>query len=73
MTFSNDKPAVELDQSKATAQLPAAGKATTSATFSEPGDYTLLVVINDWSGEGGRGFLCCWTDGQVQVKVKPAR
>ncbi len=73
VTFANDKPAVELDKSKATAELPAAGKSTTSATFSEPGEYTLLVVINDWSGEGGRGFLCCWTNGEVQVTVKSAR
>jgi hypothetical protein len=73
VAFMNDKPAVQLDKGKATAELPAVGKATTSVTFSEPGDYTLLVVLNDWSGEGGRGFLCCWTNGQVQVKVQAAR
>ena len=73
VAFTSDKPAVQLDKGKATAELPAAGKATTSATFSEPGDYTLLVVLNDWSGEGGRGFLCCWTNGLVQVKVQAAR
>lgn len=50
------------------AELPAVGKATTTANFSGPGDYTLLVVINDW-----REFLCCWTNGLVQVKVQAAR
>ncbi len=59
--FANSKPPV------------AAGKATTTATFSETGEYVLLVVANDWSGEGGRGFLCCWTTAHVAVSVKPAR
>ena len=46
------------------------GKGTTSATFSEPGEYILRVVANDWSGDGGRGFQCCWTNAQVKVTVK---
>ena len=33
-----------------------AGKATTTATFSKPGDYILRVVANDYSGDGGGGF-----------------
>ena len=49
----------------------AAGKATTTATFSEPGDYVLHVLVNDYSGEGGGGFQCCWTNGEVKVSVKP--
>jgi len=27
------------------------------------------VVANDWSGEGGRGFQCCWSNAQVKVSV----
>jgi hypothetical protein len=53
--------------------LPAAtfsGKAATTATFSEPGEYVLRVVANDWSGDGGQGFQCCWTNAQVKVLVK---
>jgi hypothetical protein len=46
------------------------GKATTTATFSQPGEYILRVVGNDWSGEGGGGFQCCWTNAQVKVSVK---
>jgi hypothetical protein len=46
------------------------GKVTTTDTFSEPGDYVLRVAGNDWSGEGGGGFQCCWTSAQVRVSVK---
>ena len=46
------------------------GKASTTATFSEPGEYMLRVAGNDWSGEGGGGFQCCWTSAQVKVVVK---
>jgi hypothetical protein len=56
---------------KATKAQPFAGMATTSVNFSEPGDYVLNVTLNDWSGDGGRGFLCCWTNGEVKVSVKP--
>ena len=42
------------------------GKASTTATFSEPGDYTLHVVATD----GSRSLLkCCWTNGYVKVTV----
>jgi hypothetical protein len=72
VTFSAVKPAVE----KAEAQWPAAlefsGKASTAASFSEPGNYVLEVTANDWSGEGGRGFQCCWTSALVKVTVKSA-
>jgi hypothetical protein len=68
VTFSNAKPPVEKTDSKTTAAF--SGRATTSATFSEPGEYVLEVVANDWSGEGGRGFLCCWTNALVKVSVK---
>lgn len=73
VTFSNNKPAVEQGPGKwkATPAPVFSGKATTTATFSEPGDYVLRVVANDWSGDGGGGFQCCWTNGQVKVSVKP--
>src|SRR5581483_4751975 len=44
-------------------------KATASATFSEPGEYILRVVANDWSGAGGGGFQCCWTNAEIKVSV----
>lgn len=68
VTFSNARPAVQKIDSKTAAF---AGQATTTVTFGEPGEYILEVVANDWSGEGGRGFLCCWTNALVKVSVKP--
>jgi hypothetical protein len=49
---------------------PYSGKASTTVTFSEPGDYMLHVTANDYSGDGGRGFACCWTTAIVKVEVK---
>jgi hypothetical protein len=72
VTFEHARPAV---QSMEFAKPPNAvfgGKATTTATFSEPGEYILRVVANDWSGDGGRGFQCCWTNAQVKVMVRAA-
>jgi hypothetical protein len=66
--FSADRPAVEKLERPGIAF---AGKATTSATFSAPGDYILRIVANDYSGDGGGGFQCCWTNGQVKVSVVP--
>jgi hypothetical protein len=42
-----------------------------TVSFGEPGQYVLRVVANDWSGDGGRGFQCCWTNGLVNVDVRP--
>jgi hypothetical protein len=69
VTFANAKPAVEL-VSAPPGTTGVSGTANTTATFSEPGEYVLLVVANDWSGTGGRGFQCCWTNAQVRVAVK---
>ncbi|HSP67321.1 MAG TPA: hypothetical protein VLN48_06315 [Bryobacteraceae bacterium] len=70
VTFSNDKPAIETADVPAPGVVAFSGKASTTATFSEPGEYILRVVANDWSGEGGRGFQCCWSNAQVRVSVK---
>jgi hypothetical protein len=69
--FSDAKPTVEKTESKATPAAAFSGKATTTAIFSEPGEYILRVVANDASGDGGRGFQCCWSNAQVKVSVKP--
>ena len=47
------------------------GKAVTTVTFSDPGDYMLHATVNDLSGPGGGGFQCCWTTGLVKVSVAP--
>ncbi len=70
VTFSSAKPAFpKFDHPEKTG---AKATVSTQATFTEPGQYILLVVANDWSGEGGRGFQCCWTTGHVKVNVKAA-
>jgi hypothetical protein len=48
---------------------PFAGKATTTVSFSEPGEYWLHVTANDYSGHGGAGAGCCWTTGVMKVSV----
>ena len=65
--FANARPPVE-GPWQPTAAF--SGKAATTATFSEPGEYVLRLVANDWSGDGGQGFQCCWTNAQVRVVVK---
>ena len=70
VTFAKEKPDLEIAEFKATEGSRVSGKATTTATFSEPGEYVLRVVVNDWSGDGGRGFQCCWTNAMVKVSVK---
>jgi hypothetical protein len=50
---------------------PFRGTATATARFSEPGDYVLHLLANDFSGEGGAGELCCWSTALVKVRVTP--
>ena len=73
VTFANPRPPAEKADFEAPPETKFAGKAHTSATFSEPGEYVLRVVANDWSGDGGHGFQCCWSNAQVKVSVKAAR
>jgi hypothetical protein len=70
VTFGNERPSLEKADCKAPPSAKIAGRATTTATFSEPGDYILRLVANDWSGDGGRGFQCCWSNAQVKVTVQ---
>ena len=69
VTFSSERPRAEAAEFKAPPNSVFTGKASTSATFAEPGDYLLRVVANDWSGDGGRGFQCCWSNAYVKVSV----
>lgn len=69
VTFDKARPVVE--KAAATGNAAFSGKATTKVKFSEPGEYVLHVTVNDYSGDGGGGFQCCWTTGLVKVSVKP--
>ena len=66
VTFSDAAPPVKESQ------------AVTNATFSEPGVYMVQAVAdegstNDSAQSGGiPGFLCCWTNTQLTITVKPA-
>ena len=70
VTFANARPSVEDAQVQGAPNPVFSGKSSTTATFSEPGDYVLHVVANDWTGDGGRGFQCCWSNAQVKVSIK---
>jgi len=69
VTFDNARPAAEKIEDPANS-AGFSGRASTTVTFSEPGEYILYLVANDWSGRGGRGFQCCWTNALVKVSVK---
>ena len=45
-------------------------EASTTATFSAPGEYIVRAQVNDTSGDGGGGEQCCWTTAHVRVIVK---
>ena len=69
VTFDKVRPTVEkLPDNSSNAAF--TGKVTTNVKFGMVGDYVLHVTVNDYSGEGGGGFQCCWTNGFVKVSVK---
>jgi hypothetical protein len=70
VSFANERPVIENAEVKVE-EAAFSGRASTTATFSEPGDYVLNVVANDWTGDGGRGFQCCWSNAKVKVSIKP--
>ncbi|MEE2963567.1 MAG: hypothetical protein VX427_05385 [Acidobacteriota bacterium] len=63
VTFSETEP-----------QIDETGKAVTTATFSEPGEYVLRVLAWDDTGPQAFvmavGFQCCWTNGYLTVDVQ---
>lgn len=68
--FAHDKPPVETISWPDPKSM-FTGKTSTEAWFSAPGEYILKVVANDYSGEGGAGFQCCWTTADITVTVQP--
>jgi hypothetical protein len=75
VTFDKARPEVEKLSSSGTPGTTAGGsftgRATTHVKFSEPGDYVLHLIANDYSGDGGGGFGCCWSTALLKVSVKP--
>jgi hypothetical protein len=70
VTFDNAKPKLEALTGGNIGE-PFSGKATVQAKFAEPGDYVLQLVVNDYTGAGGGGEVCCWTNALVKVAVTP--
>ena len=54
VTFDDESPTVE------------SGRASTTASFADPGDYVLHVMASDGSR---RSNQCCWTNGYLRVRV----
>lgn len=50
---------------------PKGGTATTTVTFSKPGDYILRVRANDSDVVAAGHSQCCWTNAFVKVRVTP--
>jgi hypothetical protein len=70
VTFEPAKPVMETLAGGGVNEL-FSGKAMVTARFSEPGEYVLHLVANDYSGDGGGGEVCCWTTALVKVTVTP--
>jgi hypothetical protein len=48
------------------------GRASTSAAFTEPGEYVLRVRADNFGRfDTSPGNQCCWTNGYIRVTVKP--
>ena len=73
LTWSHFRGAGQVVFDDARPSVGADGKALTTATFSTPGEYVLRLLANDYSGDGGGGTQCCWTNGYVKVTVAPQR
>ena len=62
-SFGEDQPPVD---------EAAEGQATTTVTFSEPGEYVLRVRADNFNPvDSTPGDQCCWTNGYVAVTVSP--
>ncbi len=72
VTFATATPKVHIVTGGVKVDDPVSGRASTTATFSELGDYWLELTANDFSGAGGAtsgGAACCWTTALVKVQA----
>ena len=70
VTFDNHTPAMQTLEGGGV-NVTYRGKGTAAARFSAPGDYVLHLLVSDFSGEGGAGEVCCWTNALVKVTIAP--
>lgn len=74
VTFADGRPKFHVSSGGAQLNDPVAGKASTTATFDQSGEYWLQLTANDFSGAGGAssgGAACCWTNAIIKVNVIP--
>lgn len=70
--FDNSEPPLDTAELKSPPPgTPFNGKATTTVTFSVPGDYILNVQADDSTGGGHGARQCCWSNANVKVTVSP--
>ena len=70
LTFADEKPVVQALEGGGVG-VRFRGLAKTTVRFSQPGEYVLHLLANDYSGEGGGGEVCCWTTALLKVSVTP--
>lgn len=70
VTFAQAQPPVDVFKGGKVGE-PFAGRGATTATFRQPGEYILHATVSDYSGVGGRGEVCCWTNAVMKVTVTP--
>lgn len=69
VTFETAQPKLQVSKGGQINQ-PFSATGTTTAKFSAPGEYALMLLATDYSGEGGNGEVCCWTNAYLKVTVK---
>ena len=71
-TWSTHRGPVPATFSEADLEAPNDGGATTTVTFSEPGEYVLRVRADNFNPvDSSPGDQCCWTNGYLKVTVSP--
>jgi hypothetical protein len=72
VTFASERPPAEPAQLKSPPPgTPFNAKVTTTAIFSEPGEYLLNLQADDATGGGPGARQCCWSNARVKVSVQP--
>jgi hypothetical protein len=70
--FASERPPAEPAQLKSPPPgTPFNAKVSTTAIFSEPGEYLLNLQADDATGGGPGARQCCWSNARVKVSVQP--
>ena len=69
--FTHQGPALVTFGTPTAKLTPTGGTASTTATFSRPGDYIVRVRANDSDVVAAGHSQCCWTNAFVKVRVTP--